>query len=79
MPEIVQHYATNRDLTALKPLYDGLIASYLDDVEKYTSTSKQTQLLRHVIRASYLEGGKRIKFQGFGKSPYGPREIGESL
>jgi hypothetical protein len=27
----------------------------------------------------YLETGKRIKFQGFGKSSYGSREIGEAL
>lgn len=79
MPEIVQRYADNRDLTALAPVYESLIVSYMDDVEKYASNDAQVQAIRHVIRASYAEAGKRIKFQGFGKSEYGSRVMGEAL
>ena len=79
MPEIVNHYVKNKDLTALKPIYESLIVSYLDDVEKYASNSTQVYLLRHAIRACFGEAGKRIKFQGFGKSSYGSREMGEAL
>jgi predicted AAA+ superfamily ATPase len=35
MPEIVKEYSETKDLTALGSLYDFLITSYLDDVEKY--------------------------------------------
>jgi predicted AAA+ superfamily ATPase len=79
MPEIVNHYATNRDLTALSALYDSLISTYLDDVEKYASTSAQVLHIRHAIRTSFSEAGKRIKFQGFGNSNYRSREMSESL
>lgn len=79
MPEIIKEYAATKDLSGLGSLYDSLIASYIDDVEKYAQSSVQTNVLRHVIKASYLETGKRIKFQGFGKSSYGSREIGEAL
>jgi len=79
MPEVVQHYALHRDIGALSPLYDALIASYIDDAEKYASNASQLHLLRHVIRASYTEAGKRIKFHGFGHSNYGSREMGEAL
>jgi uncharacterized protein len=79
MPEIVAHYAANKDLTALGPVYESLLVSYLDDVEKYAASSVQTEYIRHAIRASFTEAGKRIKFQGFGKSPYKSREMGEAL
>lgn len=79
MPEVVSHYATNKDLVALNSIFESLIISYLDDVEKYANNDAQTQVIRHAIRSSYAEAGKRIKFQGFGKSNYGSREIGEAL
>ncbi len=79
MPEIVDHYATHKDLTSLKPIYESLIVSYIDDVEKYAANATQVQLFRHVIKASFAEAGKRIKFQGFGKSNYRSREMGEVL
>jgi len=79
MPEIVQQYAASKDLTALTPVYESLLASYLDDVEKYASSNSQIQYIRHVIRSSFAEAGKRIKFQGFGHSVYKSREIGEAL
>jgi len=79
MPEIVKEYSETKDITALGTLYDSLIASYLDDVEKYAHNNTQVQIIRHVIKASYFEAGKRIKFQGFGKSGYGSKEIGEAL
>ena len=79
MPEIVKEYAETKDITSLSNLYDSLIVSYIDDVEKYAHTNNQVQIIRHVIKASYVEVGKRIKFQGFGKSNYGSKEIGEAL
>ncbi len=79
MPEIVEAYAANGDLTALGRIYDSLIQSYLDDVEKYAKSEAQINHLRHAIRASFAEAGKRIQFAGFGNSAYRSREMGESL
>ncbi len=79
MPEAVQHYSTNRDLSSLSPIYDSLLTSYMDDAEKYARSETQMQLIRHAIRASFAQAGKRIKFQGFGNSNYGSREMGEAL
>lgn len=79
MPEIVQHYSTHKDLVGLAPLYDSLLASYIDDAEKYARNDTQMQMIRHAIRASFAQAGKRIKFQGFGNSNYGSREMGEAL
>lgn len=79
MPEVVQVYAQDRDLTQLAPVYDSLITAYLDDVEKYSPRASQTPVLRHVIQSSFREAGNRIKLAGFGQSNYGSREIEESL
>ncbi len=79
MPEIVAHYAEFRDLTSLSTIYESLLVSYMDDVEKYAHRDSQINYIRHVIRASFAEAGKRIKFQNFGKSSYKSREMGEAL
>jgi len=79
MPEIVQHYAQHKDLTALGPIYDSLITSYLEDVEKYAASASQVTQIRHVIRSSFSLAGKRIKFEGFGNSSYRSREMGEAM
>ena len=79
MPEIVNHYVQHKDLLALNPVFDSLLTSYLDDVEKYAKNDTQVMHLRHVIRSSFTEAGKRIHFEGFGNSAYRSREMGECL
>jgi predicted AAA+ superfamily ATPase len=79
MPEIIQHYATNKDLVALGPIYDSLISGYMDDVEKYAKSNTQVLHIRHCIQSSFSQAGKRIKFEGFGNAAYKSREMGESL
>lgn len=79
MPEIVATYADQKDLTVLASIYESLLVSYIDDVEKYAANSAQANYIRHAIRSSFAEAGKRIKFQGFGKSTYKSREMGEAL
>jgi predicted AAA+ superfamily ATPase len=79
MPEAVQHYCIHKDLVSLAPIYDSLLTSYMDDAEKYARNDTQMQLIRHAIRSSFAQAGKRIKFQGFGNSNYGSREMGEAL
>ncbi|MFZ5554126.1 MAG: ATP-binding protein [Bacteroidota bacterium] len=79
MPEIVKTWMETKDITALSSVYDSLITSYSEDVEKYANSEKQTQVLRHVIQTSFIEAGKRIKFQNFGKSAYGSREVAEAF
>lgn len=79
MPEIVAHYSEHKDLVALNAIYESLLVSYLDDVEKYAQHPSQVDYIRHAIRSSFAEAGKRIKFQHFGNSTYKSREMGEAL
>jgi predicted AAA+ superfamily ATPase len=79
MPEVVQQYAQHSDLQELGSIYRALNESYKNDVEKYARNSSMVQILRHTIEALPGEAGQRIKFEGFGRSHYGSREMGEAL
>lgn len=79
MPEVVQHYVTYRDLTSLSVIYESILVSYLDDVEKYARNNFLTQVVRHCIRTAFAEAGKPISFNGFGQSNYKSREVGEAI
>ena len=79
MPEVVANYAENRDLVKLRPIYDSLITSYLDDVEKYGRNTTMNHVIRHIIRSSFHFAGNRIKFESFGNSNYRSRETGDAF
>jgi len=79
MPQIVKEYAESRDLTMLKAIYDSLMISYQEDVEKYANSSSQIQYIRHVLSSVFLEAGNRVTFEKFGHSLYRSREIKEAF
>ena len=79
MPEVVAEYAEKRDITALQPVYDSLLISYLDDVPKYARGTTMTVILRHCIETAPFVAGQRITLAGFGQSNYRSREVGEAL
>ncbi len=79
MPEIVQNYSARKDIVALSSIFDSLIVSYLDDVEKYARNRTMVNVIRHAVSNAFYEAGRRIKFQGFGNSNYKSREMGEAL
>jgi predicted AAA+ superfamily ATPase len=79
MPEIIKNYAVTRDVMSLTPIYDELLASYKDDVEKYAKSKVNAQSLQHVINHIFREAGSRITYQGFGNSNYKSREMREAF
>lgn len=79
MPEVVDHYLNQSDLVQLNPIYEEILNSYMDDVDKYAKNQTMTQVLRHIIRNLGGEAGNRVKFQNFGHSNYRSREVGEAF
>ncbi|NOX17082.1 MAG: ATP-binding protein [Chlorobi bacterium] len=79
MPEIVKKYLETKDILSLNSIFESLLFSYLDDVEKYAKNEKQMHVLRFIMRQSFAEAGGRIKFQNFGGSGYSHREISEGM
>jgi uncharacterized protein len=79
MPEVVSLYARNADITSLDEVYNGLIQSYSDDIEKYANSSAQIQYIQHVVANIFREGGTKLTFEKFGNSGYRSREIREAF
>ncbi len=79
MPEIIQRFSETNDLESLQSIYQSLILSYKDDVEKYAPNANSVNYIRHILTTGFFYAGQRIKFEGFGSSNYRSREIGESF
>jgi len=79
MPEIIKEYTTNRDLVSLQKIYDRLLVSYEEDVEKYAQNNSMEKVIRHIINVSFKYAGSRITFKNFGKSQFRSRESGEAF
>jgi len=78
MPEIVKRFAEQKNMTNLSDIYRNLWQSYRDDVEKYASNATERKIIRHIIDTAPFEDD-RITLNGFGKSAYRSREVGEAL
>ncbi len=79
MPEIIKNYVERKDVVSLSPIYDELLTSYKDDIEKYSKSHAQTQSLRHVANNIFQRAGNRVKYQGFGNSNYKSREMKDAF
>ena len=79
LPEVVQHYATHRDLLSIDSICSRLMRAYLDDVEKYCRRSKLAAVVRHIIEYGWSEAGSIIKLGGFAGSAYQAREVREAF
>lgn len=76
MPKAVMRYAENRDILASDDIYDALLTSYSDDVEKYESNDTMTKVIRFIIKNGWTFGGSIIAFE---HSSYRSREMGEAF
>ncbi|MCX6250130.1 MAG: AAA family ATPase [Bacteroidetes bacterium] len=79
MPGIISSYLANPDLITLHSVYESILVSYFDDIEKYARNSTMEHILRHVIRSVFSQCGSRVTFERFGNSNYRSREIGEAF
>lgn len=79
MPEIVKEYVHHKSIATLATTYESIWASYIDDVEKYATTTSIKQVIKFIIKNAPNFIDQRIKFQNFGNSNYKSREVGEAL
>lgn len=79
MPEVVKRDIEEKNLASLPRVYEGIWATYKEDVVKYASTEAQGRVIRHIMETAPLNLDKRIKFQNFGNSNYRSREVGEAM
>ncbi len=79
MPEILAEYAKQQDLTHLLPIYQSLLNSYNEDVEKYARNANQVSVIRHLLTHGWAEAGQTITFNRFGGSNYTSKEVHEAM
>lgn len=79
MPEIVQHFAENRDFVALNDIYETLLTSYRDDVEKYAANDTMRHTIRYILKEGWSYAMQRITLGSFAGSSYKSREMGEAF
>ncbi len=79
MPEAVKAHAESGEFTVLDRIHESLFIAYLEDVEKYASTHRMAQIVRHVIQSAFNEAAGRIRYEGFGNSNYISRDIKEAF
>jgi len=79
MPEVVAHFAENRDFVSLNEIYDTLFTSYRDDVEKYAKNDTQKHIIRYILKEGWGYALQRITLGNFANSSYKAREMGESF
>lgn len=79
MPEAVKVYVETKDRIEVNRVYESLIISYLEDIEKYSKNDNFSRVLSHSLKFAFKLAGDRIKFEGFGNANYKSREIGEAL
>jgi len=63
----------------LNSIYDSLLTSYRDDVEKYARNETMSQTIRHILHSGWKFAAERITLGGFASSAYKAREMGEAF
>jgi predicted AAA+ superfamily ATPase len=79
MPEIVAHFAINRDIVGLSEIYDTILTGYKDDVEKYAKNDTMKHVIRYILKEGWSYSAQQITLGGFAESAYKAREMGEAF
>jgi predicted AAA+ superfamily ATPase len=79
MPEIVADYAENKNYVGLNNIYESLLTSYRDDVEKYARNNTMSHVIRYILLSGWKFAAERITLGGFAGSSYKSREMGKGF
>ena len=79
MPEVVADYAANKNFVGLNSIYESLLTSYRDDVEKYARNETMSQTVRYILQSGWKFAAERITLGSFAGSSYKSREMGEAF
>ena len=79
MPEILKNKLDGAGIVELNRIYEGLWSTYESDIEKYSHSTTERRIIKHVITTAPFYLDERVTFEGFGNSNYKSREIGEAL
>jgi predicted AAA+ superfamily ATPase len=75
MPAIVSKYAENQDVLALKRVFNTLLQSYKDDIEKYTQNVNTLKVIRAILEEGWMQAGNTITFEKFAGTSFSSKEM----
>ncbi len=79
MPAAIVEYSKNRDILSVKDVYESLLLSYSDDVEKYTASATMIKVIRSILTNGWNCAAETITFEGFAGTNYRSREMSEAF
>ncbi|MDR1402564.1 MAG: AAA family ATPase [Tannerellaceae bacterium] len=79
MPAAITEYAKNQDILAVKDVYDSLLGTYKDDVEKYTGDALQIQIIRTILDVGWYSAAAEISYDKFGNTAFSSREMSKAF
>lgn len=79
MPEVVQKYVSTRDILSVNDIYETLLQSYRDDVEKYVRRNNLTEVVRFILDRGWQMAGETVTLNGFAGSEYRSVSVGEAF
>ncbi len=79
MPEVVASFARKKEVVPLNTIFESLLISYRDDVEKYAKNETNKNVLRHILKNGWKYAAERITLGNFAQSAYKAREMGEAF
>ncbi len=79
MPEAIVQYSKNKDILTVKPVYESLLNTYRDDVEKYSSSATTVKVIRSILTNGWSSAAECISFEKFGNTSYRSREMSEAF
>ncbi len=75
MPDAINTYAETRNIHAVRNVYNALLESYSNDVEKYASAKNQVDIVRMILAKGWISAAEAITFEHFGDTRYASRDI----
>lgn len=78
MPECVEEYCRTGKYLSLRPLQEGLLTSFEEDVPKYV-TSQYVPYLQFLVRQAPLFAGQRVTYHNFANSGFRSREMRQAF
>jgi predicted AAA+ superfamily ATPase len=75
MPAAIAKYTENQDILSLKEVFETLLLSYQDDVEKYTKNSTTIKAIREILETGWMQAGSIITYEKFGNTSFSSKEM----
>ena len=75
MPAAISQYSKNRDLLSVKRVYESMLVTYQDDIEKYTADATLVKVIRSILEVGWQSAAECISFEKFGGTSFKSKEI----